>query len=191
MQLLIDNYDSFTYNLFQLIGELTPDVRVIKNDELTVDQIVALHPEHVILSPGPGRPEDAGVSVAVAQKIAGQVPILGVCMGQEVLATAFGGSLKPADHLMHGKPSLMRVAVSPLFKDCPAQFLAARYHSLVVDPDTLPPNFKVTAITDGNAVMAIEDVNQRLYGVQFHPESIMTPRQIGRQIIQNFLAIKL
>lgn len=188
MQLLIDNYDSFSYNLYQLIGELSPDVRVIKNDELSLDEIAALQPTHIILSPGPGRPQDAGISLAVVRRFAGKIPILGVCMGHEVLLAAFGGQLTAAKQLMHGKPSLMQVQPTPLFANCPMHFMAARYHSLIADPDKLPTNFKVTAITANAEIMAIEDTTRHLYGVQFHPESIMTPRTIGRQIMQNFLA---
>lgn len=187
MQLLIDNYDSFTYNLYQLIGELSPDVMVVKNDAVTLDEIEALHPTHIILSPGPGRPQDAGISLAVVRRFAGRIPILGVCMGHEVLIEAFGGRLTAAHRLMHGKTSLMSVQPTPLFMNCPMRFTAARYHSLIADRQHLPANFKVTAITADDEVMAIEDSGRRLYGVQFHPESIMTPRPVGRQIIQNFL----
>ncbi|GIP69663.1 MULTISPECIES: anthranilate synthase component II [Lactiplantibacillus] len=189
MKLLIDNYDSFTYNLYQLIGRLTPDVRVIKNDELTVEAIEALQPTHIILSPGPGTPAHTGVSPQVVQRLAGKVPILGVCMGLEVLVTAFGGRLRAAHQLVHGQATLMQVQASPLFQDCPMQFMAARYHSLVADSSQLPGNFRVIGTNDDQEIMAIEDAGRHLYGVQFHPESIMTPAPIGEQLIRNFLTL--
>ncbi|ARO09344.1 anthranilate synthase component II [Lactiplantibacillus plantarum] len=190
MELLIDNYDSFTYNLYQLIGRLTPDVRVIKNDDLTVAAIKALQPDHIILSPGPGTPAHTGVSPQVVQQLAGQVPILGICMGLEVMVTAFGGSLQGAQHLVHGQATLMHVQPSSLFKDCPMHFMAARYHSLVADAGRLPVNFRIIGTSDDQEIMAVEDVGRQLYGVQFHPESIMTPAAVGEQLIRNFLALK-
>ncbi|VDG18431.1 anthranilate synthase component II [Lactiplantibacillus mudanjiangensis] len=189
MDLLIDNYDSFSYNLYQLLGSLNPDVRVIRNDELTVAEIMALHPQHLILSPGPGRPVEAGVSLAVVKACAGKVPILGVCMGHEVLVEAFGGQLQAAPTLMHGKTSLIRVQATKLFNQCPGQFQAARYHSLIADLAALPANFNVTATTADGEIMAIEDSARQLYGVQFHPESIMTDPTAGRQIVRNFLQL--
>lgn len=186
MILLIDNYDSFAYNLYQFIGEINPDIRVIRNDELTVDEIRALHPERIILSPGPGRPEDAGVIMDVARELGSEIPVLGVCLGHQAICAAFGGTVTYAKELMHGKQSETTFDVgSKLFHDCPAQAPVARYHSLAVDEDTLPECLKVTARTVEGEVMAVEHREYPIYGLQFHPESIMTPD--GKQMIAAFI----
>ncbi|GHP14014.1 aminodeoxychorismate/anthranilate synthase component II [Lentilactobacillus fungorum] len=191
MHYLIDNYDSFTYNLYQLIGSLTDEpITVLKNDAITSAELTARSPESLILSPGPGRPEDAGQMPAIVRDFIGKVPILGVCLGHQAIGQAYGAKVVHADHLMHGKPSTIKVT-SPtgLFKDCPQTFEAARYHSLVIDPTTIPSNLSVTAKTETDEIMAVADDVNHVYGVQFHPESIMTDPQVGRQLILNFLEI--
>lgn len=185
MILLIDNYDSFSYNLYQMVGELEPDIKVIRNDEMTVEEIRELAPERIILSPGPGRPENAGVIIAVAREIK-DIPILGVCLGHQAICCAFGGSITYAKQLMHGKQSLVKLdRESRMFKGMPEMIRVARYHSLAADPDKMPASLKVTAVTEDGEVMAVEHKDYPIYGVQFHPESILTPE--GRQLLRNFI----
>lgn len=186
MILLIDNYDSFSYNLYQYIGEMEPDIKVIRNDEMTAAQIRAMHPGRIILSPGPGRPEDAGMIVEAVKELGRDIPILGVCLGHQAVCAAFGASVTYAKRLMHGKQS--EVAFdrdSPLFLGCPGTALVARYHSLAADPDTIPEELKVTASTSEGEVMAVQHREYPIYGVQFHPESILTPD--GKTILRNFI----
>ena len=186
MILLIDNYDSFSYNLFQLAGEINPDIRVIRNDELTVEQIAALQPERIILSPGPGRPEDAGILVESVKALGRNIPLLGVCLGHQAICAAFGATVTYAGRLMHGKQSRIRFEPDcPLFAGCPEEPLVARYHSLAVDPATLPEELKVTVVTPEGEVMAVMHREYPIFGVQFHPESIMTPE--GKQMLKNFI----
>lgn len=186
MILLIDNYDSFSYNLYQLIGELNPDIRVVRNDELTVPEIADLGPERIVISPGPGRPADAGVCESVVQELGGRIPILGVCLGEQAICEAYGAVVDYAHRLMHGKQSIAALdRTSPIFAELPEQIPVARYHSLAVRPATLPPELRVIATAEDGEVMAVEDRKKRVYGLQFHPESIMTPD--GRKILQNFL----
>ena len=186
MILLIDNYDSFSYNLYQMVGEMEPDIRVVRNDALTVEELRALQPDRVILSPGPGRPADAGVCEAAARELAGEVPILGVCLGHQAICEAFGGTVSYAKELMHGKPSQVALDLTcPLFRGLPDTIQAARYHSLAAVEDTLPECLTVTARTDGGEVMAVQYRDRPVYGLQFHPESILTP--VGNQILRNFL----
>ena len=188
MILLIDNYDSFSYNLYQLIGEIDPDVKVIRNDEMTVEQIRDLNPDHIILSPGPGRPEDAGVIVDVVKTIH-DIPLLGVCLGHQAICAAFGATVTYAKQLMHGKQSDVKLdAECPLFKDCPEIVPVARYHSLAADADTIPEELKITALTTDGEVMAVQHKEYPIYGVQFHPESIMTPN--GKTMLKNFIHLK-
>ena len=185
MTLLIDNYDSFSYNLYQLVGALGPPVRVIRNDEMTIEEIRALHPDRIILSPGPGRPEDAGITMAAVQ-LGQEVPLLGVCLGHQAICAAFGGTVTYARQLMHGKQSRVTFDRScPLFCGLPEQGLAARYHSLAVAADTLPPELKATARTEDGEIMAVQHRQYPIYGVQFHPESIMTPE--GKTMLKNFI----
>lgn len=189
MILLIDNYDSFTYNLYQLIGKFTQNIQVIKNDELTVAEIKALQPQAIILSPGPGNPDDAGVSLEVVRQLQGLVPMLGVCMGHQVIIQALGGKVVPAKHLMHGKTSLLKLDnQSVLFNNYQLTGTVARYHSLVGEIETLPTEFNVTAVDANHELMAAEIPTKQLYGVQFHPESILTEQALGKKIISNFLA---
>ena len=183
MILLIDNYDSFSYNLYQLVGEINPDIRVIRNDEMTVEEIENLSPEKIIISPGPGKPEDAGICIDVIKHFAGKVPILGVCLGHQAICEAYGGKIIHAKKLMHGKTSIARLDRSGvLFKEMDAEIKVARYHSLEADPDTLPAELFVTAMADGE-IMAVEHEKYPVYGLQFHPESILTPK--GIDILRN------
>ena len=185
MTLLIDNYDSFSYNLYQLVGALGPPVRVIRNDEMTIEEIRALHPDRIILSPGPGRPEDAGITMAAVQ-LGQEVPLLGVCLGHQAICAAFGGTVTYARQLMHGKQSRVTFDRScPLFRGLPKQGLVARYHSLAVAADTLPSELKATARTEDGEIMAVQHRQYPIYGVQFHPESIMTPE--GKTMLKNFI----
>jgi len=189
MTLLIDNYDSFSYNLVQLVGELDPEVRVIRNDEMTLEEIRALHPDRVILSPGPGRPEDAGITMETARELGKDCPVLGVCLGHQAICAAFGATVTYAKALMHGKQSLAVLDTdSPLFRGCPRETKVARYHSLAADPDTIPDVLRVTARTADGEIMAVEHRDLPVYGLQFHPESILTPE--GRTILKNFLDLK-
>ena len=187
MILLIDNYDSFSYNLYQLVGTIDPDIKVIRNDELSVDEIRALNPRRIILSPGPGRPEDAGVIMEVAKTVSKEIPTLGVCLGHQAICAAYGATVTYAKELMHGKRSETELDINALlFKYCPKTAQVARYHSLAVDEKTLPKELKVVARTLGDGeVMAVEHQEYPIYGVQFHPESILTP--IGKKILENFL----
>ncbi len=186
MILLIDNYDSFSYNLYQYVGEINPDIRVIRNDEMTVEQIRELKPSHIILSPGPGRPEDAGIIIEAARELGPDIPILGVCLGHQAICAAFGATVTYAKQLMHGKQSVAKLDTEcPLFRGCPEKTPVARYHSLAADPDTIPEELTVTAVTEDGEVMAVKHRDYPIYGVQFHPESILTPN--GKQILRNFL----
>lgn len=185
MNLLIDSYDSFSWNLFQLAGTIEPDIRVIRNDEMTAEEIRALRPDHIILSPGPGRPEEAGVLIDAVRKIH-DIPILGVCLGHQAICRAFGASVTYAGRLMHGRQSEVRLDTDcPLFAGCPESVPAARYHSLAADAATLPPELKVTALADDGEIMAVQHREYPIYGVQFHPESVMTPD--GERMLRNFL----
>lgn len=188
MILLIDNYDSFSYNLYQLIGSLEPDIRVIRNDAMTVDEIAALNPAGIILSPGPGRPEDAGVCIEVVKQLGGRFPILGVCLGHQAICEAFGATVTFAKELMHGKQSIAELdTASPLFAGLPPQVPVARYHSLAADPDTIPACLQVTARVANGEVMAVQHTASPIFGVQFHPESIMTPD--GPAMLKNFIKL--
>lgn len=185
MILLIDNYDSFSYNLYQLVGEIEPDIKVIRNDEMTVDEIKALNPDRIILSPGPGRPEDAGIIIDVVKTIH-DIPILGVCLGHQAICAAFGATVTYAKELMHGKQSDVKFDMDcPLFRGCPEIAPVARYHSLAADADTIPEELKITALTTDGEVMAVQHREYPVFGVQFHPESIMTPD--GKQMLINFI----
>ena len=186
MLLLIDNYDSFSYNLYQMLGELTPDIKVIRNDAMTVDEVAALNPSHIILSPGPGRPEDAGIIIETVKKLGGKIPILGVCLGHQAICAAYGATIVHAKQLMHGKQSTVTAAQdSRMFRGLPERITVARYHSLAADPATLPDCLRITAKTDDGEVMAVQHKEYPVYGLQFHPESILTPE--GRQMLLNFL----
>jgi len=188
MVLLVDNYDSFAYNLFQLAGSIQPDIRVIRNDELTVAEIEALQPSHIILSPGPGYPKDAGVCEEIVKQLGGKIPILGVCLGHQAICEAYGAVIGPAIRLMHGKQSVVSLDNSAaIFQGLPDQIDAARYHSLAARRETLPPELIIIAEDEQGEVMAVKHCKCATYGVQFHPESILTP--MGSVIIENFLQI--
>lgn len=188
MILLIDNYDSFSYNLYQLVGELNPDIKVIRNDEMTIDEIRKLAPERIILSPGPGRPEDAGIIVEAARTIGKEIPTLGVCLGHQAICASFGATVTYAKELMHGKQSDVEFDTDCLlFKGLPKVAPVARYHSLAAAKDTIPQELKVTAVTTDGEVMAVKHRDYPIYGVQFHPESIMTPD--GKAMLKNFLEL--
>ena len=190
MTLLIDNYDSFSYNLFQYVGELDPDIRVIRNDEMTLEEIRAMKPDRIILSPGPGRPEDAGITQAAAGELGKEIPLLGVCLGHQAICAAFGATVTYAKALMHGKQSVVRQkGNSPLFAELPETFAVARYHSLAADPETMPECLMVTARTEDGEVMAVQHKEYPIYGVQFHPESILTEH--GKEILKNFLSMSV
>jgi len=186
MILLIDNYDSFSFNLYQLIGEIDPDIKVIRNDEMTIEEIRALSPDRIILSPGPGRPEDAGIIVEVAKTVGKEVPTLGVCLGHQAICMAYGATITYAKELMHGKQSEVDFDNNCLlFEDCPPKALVARYHSLAAQTSTIPECLKITAVTEDDEVMAVQHRDYPIYGVQFHPESIMTPD--GKAMLRSFI----
>ena len=186
MILLIDSYDSFSYNLYQLVGEIEPDIKVIRNDEMTVEEIRKEQFDRIILSPRPGRPENAGVIVETVKMLGKSIPILGVCLGHQAICTAFGATVTYAKELMHGKQSVAKLDTDTLlFKGCPEKVPVARYHSLAADPDTMPAELKITAVTGEGEVMAVQHREYPVYGVQFHPESIMTPD--GKTMLRNFI----
>lgn len=186
MILLIDNYDSFSYNLYQLIGAVDPDIRVIRNDAITIPEMEALAPEAIFLSPGPGKPVDAGVCVEAVKYFAGKIPIFGVCLGHQAICEAFGATVSYASRLMHGKTSAAHLdTTTRLFSGMRESIQVARYHSLAAVRDTLPDCLRVTAETGDGEIMAVEHTQYPVYGVQFHPESVMTPD--GITMIKNFL----
>lgn len=190
MILLIDNYDSFSYNLVQMFGSLNPDIMVIRNDTMKAEEIGELSPSHIILSPGPGYPKDAGVCEDVVKKLSGTIPILGVCLGHQGICEVFGAEITHARKLMHGKQSLLTIDVSdPIFHGLPKQILAARYHSLIAAKDSLPNCMTVIGTDDMGEIMAVKHKDYPLYGLQFHPESILTPD--GMTILKNFLSIHI
>ncbi|MFN7037898.1 MAG: anthranilate synthase component II [Bellilinea sp.] len=186
MLLILDNYDSFTYNLAQLFGELGEDPLVVRNDQLTVDELIELHPERIVLSPGPGGPADAGISLEVIQRLGAFIPILGVCLGHQCIGAAFGGRVARAPRLMHGKTSPIYHDGQHLFAGLPNPFEATRYHSLIVE-QPLPPALRATAFTAEGELMGLCHRHLPIFGVQFHPESILTP--FGRAILENFLKV--
>ena len=186
MIVLIDNYDSFSYNLYQFVGTVNKDIRVIRNDELAVGQIQNLRPSHIILSPGPGYPKDAGVCVALARELGKEIMLLGVCLGHQAICEAFGATISHAKQLMHGKQSeVVLNPACPLFQELPPRIKAGRYHSLAAMRDTIPDCLMITAETADKEVMAVMHREYPIFGLQFHPESILTPD--GMQIIRNFL----
>jgi anthranilate synthase component II len=193
MLLMIDNYDSFTYNVVQYLGELDADVKVIRNDELTLDEIIALKPERIVVSPGPCTPNEAGVSVAAIKAFAGKIPVLGVCLGHQSIGQAFGGDVIRAQHVMHGKTSMIYHNNQGVFAGLKNPFEATRYHSLVIDKNNLPECLEITAWTqkpDGSVdeIMGVRHKDYAIEGVQFHPESILTEH--GHDLLNNFLKLK-
>ncbi len=189
MLLMIDNYDSFTYNLVQYFGELGADVRVFRNDAITPDDIAAMKPDHIVISPGPCSPKEAGISVATIQRFAGKVPLLGVCLGHQSIGAAFGGEIVHAKKPMHGKTSLVQHLDKGVFAGLPNPFTATRYHSLAIRRETLPDCLEVTAWTEDGEIMGVRHKTIEVEGVQFHPESILTEH--GHDMLRNFLNAKV
>jgi anthranilate synthase component 2 len=186
MILIIDNYDSFTYNLYQLIGTIDPDIKAIRNDAMTVEEIEKLAPSAIVLSPGPGKPSDAGICEDVVRQLGPKIPILGVCLGHQSICEVYGGTVSHARHLMHGKQSEAKVDnTSPIFEGLEDTVKVARYHSLALVPETLPDCLKVISTADDGEIMAVQHREYPVFGLQFHPESIMTPR--GIDMLRNFL----
>jgi anthranilate synthase/aminodeoxychorismate synthase-like glutamine amidotransferase len=185
--LLLDNYDSFTYNLAQYLGELGCQVEVHRNDRISVEQIAQRKPERIVISPGPCTPQEAGISVELVEKLAGKLPILGVCLGHQAIGAAFGGKIIRAPKLFHGKTSQIRHDGSGVFRGLPNPFTATRYHSLIVERKSLPAELQVTAETDDDIIMGIQHRDYPLMGVQFHPESVLTDS--GKQLLKNFLSL--
>jgi anthranilate synthase/aminodeoxychorismate synthase-like glutamine amidotransferase len=188
MVLMIDNYDSFTYNLVQYLGELGADLRVFRNDKITLDDIEALQPERIVISPGPCTPNEAGVSVPLIQRFAGKVPILGVCLGHQSIGQAFGGRIVRAKRLMHGKTSMIRHDGKGVFQNLPNPFEATRYHSLAIERETCPDCLEITAESEDGEIMGVRHKEFLVEGVQFHPESILTT--VGKDLLRNFLGMK-
>lgn len=190
MILMIDNYDSFTYNLVQYLGELGQKLKVVRNDEITLDEIARLKPSHIVISPGPGRPEDAGISIDLIHRFAGKIPILGVCLGHQAICHAFGGNIVRARRLMHGKTSQIIHDGKGVFASMPPKFTATRYHSLLAEPSSIKKLFTVSAKTAQGEVMGVRHKKiKALEGVQFHPESILT--ESGKMLLKNFLRMKV
>ena len=187
MILMIDNYDSFTYNLVQYLGELGEELQIFRNDKITISEIEKLKPERIVISPGPGTPKDAGISCKVIKHFAGKIPILGVCLGQQSIAEVFGGKVVRAERLMHGKVSEIHHDGKTIFKGLPNPFTATRYHSLIVEKDSLPDCFTISAWTDQDEIMGLRHKELKVEGVQFHPESILTLD--GKKLLQNFLSL--
>lgn len=187
MILILDNYDSFTYNLVQYARAFTSELEVRRNDELTLKNVGEMKPEKIVISPGPGRPENAGISIDLVKEFGSKIPILGVCLGHQAVAAAFNGRIVPAPQIVHGKTALITHNDSVIFRDIPESFEATRYHSLVVERETLPASLRVTAETNDRLIMALEHNEYPVYGVQFHPESIAT--RDGMKIIENFVSL--
>ena len=185
MLLLIDNYDSFTYNLFQYLSELGADVKVVRNDQATVEDLDLMRPERVVVSPGPSRPENAGISMDAIRHFAGKAPVLGVCLGHQCIGAAFGAKVDGAGEIKHGKTSMIDHTGKGVFAGLPSPFEAVRYHSLAIRPDTLPDELEVTARSDSGIIMGVRHRTMPVEGVQFHPESILTGE--GKRLLKNFL----
>ena len=188
MLLVIDNYDSFTYNLVQYLGELGQDVRVYRNDKITLKEIESLKPEKIVISPGPCTPKEAGISVDLIKQFAGKIPILGVCLGHQSIGYALGGEIIHAKKLMHGKTSMINHDGKTIFKNLPNPFEATRYHSLVIERESIPDELEISAETDDGEIMGVRHKEYIIEGVQFHPESILT--KVGKDLLRNFLELK-
>lgn len=186
MILIIDNYDSFTYNLYQFIGEINPDIEVHRNDRITVEKIRDKNPSHIIISPGPGFPKDAGISTITVKKLGRSVPILGICLGHQAIGEAYGGKTVHAAQIMHGKNSIININTEcKLFKKLPEQIIVGRYHSLIIQKQSLSSDLKIIAETSDGEIMGVKHKESEVYGLQFHPESVLTP--YGKDIIENFV----
>lgn len=188
MLLIIDNYDSFTYNLVQYLGELGQDIRVYRNDKITLKEIESLKPEKIVISPGPCTPKEAGISVDLIKQFAGRIPILGVCLGHQSIGYALGGEIIHAKKLMHGKTSMINHDGKTIFKNLPNPFEATRYHSLVIERESIPDDLEISAETDDGEIMGVRHKEYIIEGVQFHPESILT--KVGKDLLRNFLELK-
>lgn len=188
MLLVIDNYDSFTYNLVQYLGELGQDIRVYRNDKITLKEIESLKPERIVISPGPCTPKEAGISVDLIKQFAGRIPILGVCLGHQSIGYALGGEIIHAKKLMHGKTSMINHDGKTIFKNLPNPFEATRYHSLVIERESIPDELEISAETDDGEIMGVRHKEYIVEGVQFHPESILT--KVGKDLLRNFLELK-
>jgi len=188
MLLVIDNYDSFTYNLVQYLGELGQDIRVYRNDKITLKEIESLKPEKIVISPGPCTPKEAGISVDLIKQFAGKIPILGVCLGHQSIGYALGGEIIHAKKLMHGKTSMINHDGKTIFKNLPNPFEATRYHSLVIERESIPDELEISAETDDGEIMGVRHKEYIIEGVQFHPESILT--KVGKDLLRNFLELK-
>ena len=184
---MIDNYDSFTYNLVQYLGELGEDIRVFRNDKITIQEIESMNPEKIVISPGPCTPKEAGISIELIQHFSGKIPILGVCLGHQSIGAAFGGEIIRAPRLMHGKTSMIYHDGKTIFKDLINPFEATRYHSLVIKKETIPDCLEITARTDMDEIMGVRHKDVIVEGVQFHPESILT--KVGKDLLRNFLKL--
>ncbi len=187
MLLMIDNYDSFTYNLVQYFGELGQDLKVYRNDKITIAEIEKMRPDRIVISPGPCTPKEAGISIEVIKHFTGRIPVLGVCLGHQSIGDAFGGDVIRAPYLMHGKTSMIRHDGKTIFAGLPNPFEATRYHSLIIKRETLPSVLEVTAWTDDGIIMGVRHKEHKLEGVQFHPESILTG--VGKDLLRNFLKL--
>ena len=187
MIVIIDNYDSFTYNLYQYVGEINVNVKVIRNDKIALEQLEKMKPSHLIVSPGPGYPQQAGISIGAIKAMGPRIPVLGVCLGHQAISVAYGGHIAHAAALVHGKAHDINLHSGDLFKKLPRRMRAGRYHSLVVDKNTLPDALDITAETDDGEIMSIQHKTLPVFGVQFHPESILTPH--GKRILENFLSM--
>ncbi len=187
MIIMIDNYDSFTYNLYQYIGEINPDIEVYRNDKITVEDVIEKKPSHIVISPGPGYPDKAGICIDLI-KSTGDIPVLGVCLGHQAVGAAFGANIIHAPRLMHGKGDTVAISSAcPIFRDMGVSAQVGRYHSLVIDEDTLPAELEITARSDDGCIMGVMHKTRPVYGIQFHPESVLTP--CGKKLIENFLGI--
>ncbi|MDE7389533.1 MAG: aminodeoxychorismate/anthranilate synthase component II [Lachnospiraceae bacterium] len=187
MILLIDNYDSFSYNLYQVIGAINPNIKVVRNDCITVEEILELAPSHIILSPGPGKPSDAGICIEVVKRLYDKIPILGVCLGHQAICEAFGATVSYAKELLHGKSSVVKIENDDIYKGLPENIKVARYHSLSARKEGFPDTLRITAVADDGEIMSVRHTDYPVYGLQFHPESILTPD--GSAIIKNFLEV--
>jgi anthranilate synthase component II len=186
MIIIIDNYDSFTYNLYQYIGEINPDIEVFRNDAISIGEIKSKNPSHIVISPGPGFPANAGISIRLIRELGPLIPILGVCLGHQAIGEAYGGKIIHAKELMHGKSSCIQLKNDcELFRELPGQIIGGRYHSLIVEEESLPNELLVTARSAQGEIMGLKHAHYKVFGIQFHPESILTPQ--GKDILKNFL----
>jgi len=188
MILMIDNYDSFTFNLVQYLGEMGEEIKVFRNNKIGLEEIAEMRPDHIVISPGPCTPNEAGISIPVIERFAGQIPILGVCLGHQAIGQVFGGNVIRAENLMHGKTSEIYHDGKTVFRDIPSPFTATRYHSLIIERESLPAGLEITAETEAGEIMGVRHKEYVVEGVQFHPESILTDH--GKKLLRNFLQLR-